>query len=43
MDMTFDRIKAFTAAYMDGIVVFYKSWAAHLASIKTVLDKLQEW
>ena len=42
MDMAFDRLKAFTAVYMDDIVVFSKSWAEYLANIKTVLEKLRE-
>jgi len=43
MDMAFDRLKAFTAVYMDDIVIFSKSWTEHLANIKTVLEKLREW
>ena len=42
MDMTFQDMRDFTAVCMDGIVVFSNTWAAHLASLDLVLQRLRE-
>ena len=42
MDKVLCRLDKFSAAYLDGIVIYSKTWKEHLEHLRQVLQKLDE-
>ncbi len=42
MDRVIRGLGEFSAAYMDGVIIFSESWEEHLKHLRAVLDRLRE-